>query len=163
MGDDGLGKQAEGKIKQWLDRPDDGYSFDRFYDQMTGYYMTSRNICDFHVSKYPYSYYIESKCTIHDRFDFNMIQPHQEEGLLQKSKIHGCFGWVIVLFAYYQRAFRFDIRDIVALKSNGIKSLNILKIEKWPIEYKELQTVPNARKKLLDYSGEIEDLLNSAE
>lgn len=33
--DDGLGKKAEAKIKQWLDRPSSGYSFDRIPDQMT--------------------------------------------------------------------------------------------------------------------------------
>ena len=35
MSDDGLGKKAEQKIKEWLDRPEDGYSFDRIPDQMT--------------------------------------------------------------------------------------------------------------------------------
>lgn len=30
-----LGKQAEGKIRQWLNRPECGYSFDRIPDQMT--------------------------------------------------------------------------------------------------------------------------------
>ena len=46
MGNDGLGKAAEAKIKQWLDRPDSGYSFDRIPDQLSGMYG-SKNICDF--------------------------------------------------------------------------------------------------------------------
>lgn len=156
---DNLGKQAEHKIREWLDRPEDGYSFDRFYDQLTGYYMTSRNICDFVVFKSPSAYYIESKSTWNDRFDFAMIQEHQLKGLIEKSKIAGCFGWIIILFATYKRAFRFNAIDIQALINEGTKSLNIKKIDNWNIDYKELQTVPNTRKKLLDYTGEIEDIV----
>ena len=154
---DGLGKKAEQKIKEWLDRPEDGYSFDRFYDQMTGYYMTSRNICDFVCYKYPNIYYIESKATAKDRFDFTMIQDHQKSGLFEKSKINGCYGWVIVLFSSYKRAFILNIQDILELESQGIKSLNIKKIDKWTIPYKEIRTIPNNRKQLLDYTGELEE------
>ncbi len=156
---DGLGKKAEAKIREWLDRPDDGYSFDRFYDQLSGYIETSRNICDFVCYKQPYIYYIESKSTWADRFDFTMIQDHQKEGLLKKSKIPGCFGWVIVLFAAHKRAFKLDINDIIALEEAGQKSLNIKKIDKWTIPYKEIRTVSNNRKQLLDYIGELEELI----
>lgn len=89
-----------------------------------------------------------------------MIQPHQKQGLLTKSKITGCFGWVIVLFASYKCAVKLDIQDIVNLESQGVKSLNILKKDKWTIPYKELKTIPNNRKQLLDYTGEVEDLLD---
>ena len=34
-GDNGLGKKAEAKIREWLDKPLEGYSFDRIPDQMT--------------------------------------------------------------------------------------------------------------------------------
>lgn len=125
----------------------------------SGYYETSRNICDFICYKYPYIYYIESKATEADTFPFSYIQPHQHDGLLAKSKIKGCYGWVIVLFQTYKRAFRLDIKDIKKLEDEGKKSLNIKKIDKWTIPYKELKTIPNTRKKLLDYTGEIEDLL----
>ncbi|MBQ2856606.1 MAG: Holliday junction resolvase RecU [Bacteroidaceae bacterium] len=153
-----LGKKAEGKIKEWLNRPEDGYSFDRLYDQLSGYYLTSRNICDFICYKYPYIYYIESKETEADRFDFDMIQPHQHDGLLEKSKIKGCYGLVIVLFTTYKRAFVLKIQDIVELENQGKKSLNIKKIDKWTVPYKEIQTIPS-RKAMLDYTGELEDLV----
>ena len=156
---DTLGKKAEGQIWTWLDRPNDGYSFDRFYDQLSGYYETSRNICDFVCYKYPNIFYIESKATEKDRFDFVMIQPHQLNGLIEKSKIYGCYGWVIVLFATYKRAFRLNATDIKALSDSGQKSLNITKIDKWTIPYKELTTIPNNRKIYLDYTGEIEALV----
>lgn len=156
MNDD-LGKKAEQKIREWLHRPEDGYSFDRIYDQTSGLYG-SRNICDFQLYKYPYQYYLESKATWADRFDFSMITDYQRENMLLKSKINGVHAWVIVLFASYQRAFRFNIADIQSLIDAGTKSLNIKKIEKWSIPYKEIYTLPS-RKQLLDYTGSIEDYI----
>lgn len=152
-----LGKKAEAQIWKWLNRPEDGYSFDRLYDQMSGLYKVSRNPCDFICYKYPYMYYIESKETEKDRFDFSMIQPHQHDALHKKSKIPGCFGLVIVLFTTYKRAFVLKMQDIVALEERGRKSINIKKISKWTIPYKEIRTIPNNRKNLLDYEGELEE------
>lgn len=155
---DGLGKKAEGKIKLWLDRPEDGYSFDRVPDQMTGQFITSRNICDFTCFKSPNYYYIESKATREDRFEFSMITETQLEGLCKKATIAHVYGWVVVLFATYQRAFVLNATDIQKQISDGIKSINIKKIDRWSIPYKELQTVPS-RKQLLDYSGDIEQYI----
>lgn len=162
IGNDGLGKKAEEKIKQWLDKPENGYSFDRFYDQMTGYFMTSRNICDFVCYKYPNQYYIESKATYEDRFNFSMLTDTQHDGLLQKSKTHGVYGLVIVLFATYQKAFILDIRDIKKLEDDGKKSLNIKKRDKWNTSYAEIPTIPS-RKSLLDYDGDLQGLVENME
>lgn len=30
-----LGKKAEAKVKEWLDRPDEGFCFDRIPDQLS--------------------------------------------------------------------------------------------------------------------------------
>jgi recombination protein U len=153
-----IGKKAEEKIQLWLDRPQEGYCFDRIYDQMTGFFG-STNICDFTLFKVPYFYYIESKCTEEDRFDFSMITDKQRSGLLTKSQIDHVFGWVIVLFATYHRAFVLNIQDIVWMEQSLNKhSLNINKVDKWPIPYKELQTVPS-RKLLWDYIGQIEEYI----
>lgn len=151
-----LGKKAEKKIKEWLDKPELGYSFDRIPDQMTGFYGSS-NICDFIVFHAPRQYYIESKATENDRFEFSMISQTQHDGLLKKSKIKYVYAWVIVLFASYKRAFVLNIEDIDWMIQNGKKSLNIKKIDKWPIPYKEITTIPNNRKDLLDYTGVIEE------
>lgn len=159
-----IGKEAEKKIKEWLNRPEDGYSFDRIPDQLSGFYGSS-NICDFTCFKSPNMYYVESKATWHSRFDFNMLTQIQHNGLVEKSKITNVYGLVIVLFATYKRAFVIDIREIDRLESQGIKSLNIDKLDKkgWPCKYKEIQTIPNNRKKLLDYTGEIEDYLTEVD
>lgn len=162
IGNDGLGKKAEEKIKEWLNKPESGYSFDRFYDQMTGFYMTSRNICDFACYKHPNQYYIESKATYEDRFNFSMLTETQHDGLLEKSKIPGVYGLVIVLFATYKRAFILDIRDIKELEDNDKKSLNIKKIDKWAIPYAEIPTIPST-KSLLDYDGDLQSLIESME
>jgi len=163
------GKKAEKKIKEWLNRPQDGYSFDRIPDQMTGYYRISRNICDFICYKYPNMYYIESKCTEHDRFDFSELSDTQRNGLRLKSDILGAYGLVIVCFAYYKRAFVFNIRDIADIDPDKdidaddktfltIKSVNIKKIDKWTIPYREIRTTPS-RKEFLDYEGELEEYI----
>lgn len=156
-----LGKKAETKIREWLDRPKEGYCLDRLKDQMTGFYG-SKNICDFTLFKSPYMYYIESKATYNDRFDFSMISgfntPNdktcQYGGLLSKSDIDSVFGIIIILFASHRRAFIINIKEIDRLKESGKKSLNIKKIDKWGISYKEIETIPNNRKQLLDYTGE---------
>ena len=146
-----LGKDAEARIKTWLDRPDEGYCLDRIKDQMTGWYG-SQNICDFTLFKYPYFYYLESKATWNDRFDFNMLSDYQYTQMYEKSSIEGVKCYVVVLFASYKRAFLLDIRDIHDLRENkNIKSVNIKKIAKWPIPYLEIKTVIS-RKQLLDYS-----------
>lgn len=158
MFDDKLGKKAEQKIREWLDRPADGYSLDRIPDQMTGY-LGSRNICDFDCYKYPNMYYIESKATGHDRFEFNQISDIQRNGLLAKSKIAHVKAGIIILFAEAQRAFWVPIQEIKNLEDSGKHSLNIKKIDSWSIQYTEIRTVPNTRKKLLDYTGEIDNFI----
>lgn len=149
--DSGLGKKAEIKIKEWLDKPEMNYCFDRVVDQMNGFYG-SKNICDFTLFIKPNFYFIESKATWNDRFDFSMLTETQHDGLLRKSEIDSVYGLVIVLFASYKRAFIFDINEIKKLEDTGIKSLNIKKISKWNCKYKEIQTIPS-RKSLLDYTG----------
>ena len=149
-----VGKKAEAKIKEWLDIPEAGYSFDRIYEQLSGFYGSS-NICDFDCYKYPYMYYIESKATYADRFDFSMLSDVQRNGLVQKDKIEGVYGLVIVLFAEYQRAFILSATDIQrCIDENITKSLNIKKIDKWPIKAAEIRTIPS-RKQLLDYEGDL--------
>lgn len=157
---DSLGKKAEKKIKEWLDNPQNGYCFDRIPDQMTGFYMVSRNVSDFTCYKYPYYYYIESKETEHDRFDFSALTDTQRNGLRKKAEIEGVYGLVIVLFATYKRAFIFNIKDIADLidpetAELKVKSVNIKKIDKWAIPYIEIETIPS-HKDLLDYTGELE-------
>lgn len=151
------GKKAEHKIKLWLDRPELGYSFDRIPDQLGGFYG-GRNICDFTCFKSPYMFYIESKETEADRFEFNKISETQYNGLLRKSKIENCFGIIIILFTTYKRSFILNIQDIDELQKQGKKSINIKKIEKWTMPYYEIPTIPS-RKLMLDYEGDLLEIM----
>ena len=146
----GLGKKAEKKITEWLDRPEDGFCFDRIKDKMTGW-RGDCNICDFTLFKSPNFYYIESKATYEDRFPYTMITDYQFEHMLEKSCIANVKCYVIVLFASYKRAFMFNIQDIEKEKLEGRKSINITKINKWKIPFIEIQTILS-HKDLLDYS-----------
>ena len=169
MADTEHGKKAEAKIKEWLSRPQDGYDFTRIPDQMTGFYMVSRNICDFDCYRYPNLFHIESKATEHERFDFSQLTDIQRNGLRFRSDIKGVYGLVIVLFVIEKRAFVFDIQDIAEIDPDKpddaldktylkIKSVNITKVNKWGIPYKEIRTIPS-RKLFLDYEGELEEYL----
>jgi len=165
MADTEFGKIAEQRLRTWLDRPEDGYSMDRIPDQLSGFYMVSRNISDFVCYKFPYCYYMESKATLHDRFDFSQLTDVQRIGLRKKSKIRGCYGLVVVLFVEYKRAFIVNIRDITDDTPEAnftVKSININKIDKWEIPYWEIQTIPS-RKQLLEYTGELPDFESSSD
>lgn len=98
-------------------------------------------------------YFLESKATESDRFDFSMLTQNQHDEMLKFSNIEGVRSYVVVLFATYKRAFLLDIRDIKELEDRGKKSVNIKKIEKWDISFIEIKTVPS-RKQLLDYDFE---------
>lgn len=88
------GKQFEDVIKQaFLKLPD--VSIDRLHDQMTGYKVTSANICDFIVYKEPYEYYIECKSVHGNTLPFSNITNNQWNGMLEKSKIPGVKAGVI--------------------------------------------------------------------
>ena len=154
-------KKAEHQIQRWLSRPEDGYSFLRLYDQMTGRYEVSRNPCDFICYKFPNMYYIESKETEKDRFNFVNISETQHKELLKNDKIPGCYGIVIILYSNYKRAFIVRMSDIEKLELQKKKSLNIKKLAKWGIPYAEIPTIPS-RKILLDYTGELDELMQSA-
>lgn len=149
MVDTKFGKDAEDRIRTWLDRPELGYCIDRTHDQMSGFYG-SKNVSDFTLFKKPNFYYIESKATTHDRFEFNQLTDYQRDEMYKRSKVDGVSGKVIVLFVSYQRAFILDIVDIV---ESGLKSINIKKLDKWTIPAVEIKTIPS-RKKLLDYDPE---------
>jgi len=146
---DNLGKKAETKIKEWLNRPEKGQWFLRLIDQMNGF-EGSCNPCDFIFYKYPKLYMLESKATWQDRFDYSMITDYQFTHMLAGAQIEGVTSYIVVLFATYKRAFLLDILDIAKEKEEGRKSINVKKIDKWKIPFIEIRTIPS-RKELLDY------------
>lgn len=150
-----LGKIAEARLQTWLDHPEKGYCLDRIKDQMS-MYAHSTNICDYTLFKAPFFYYIESKETETDRFDFSKIKGFpdgdnktQFGGLLEKSKITNVFAVIVVCFSTHKRSFIFNINEIDRIYKEGKKSININDMS--GISYREIETIPNKRKKYLDF------------
>ena len=122
------GKKFEEIIKQsFLKVPN--VSVDRLHDQMTGFKVTSANVCDFIVYKKPYEYYIECKSTYGASLPFSNITDNQWNGLLEKSKIDGVFAGIICWFinkdkTYYIPIQRFEFeRKYGHGKSLGFRNL----------------------------------------
>lgn len=88
------GKDFENVIRKAFEKVE-GVSIDRLHDQMTGYKVTSANICDFIVYKKPYQYYIECKSVHGNTLPFSNITTNQWNGLLEKSKIEGVYAGII--------------------------------------------------------------------
>lgn len=147
---EGFGKKAERKIREWLDRPEEGCCLDRLKDGMSGW-RGDCNICDFTFYRSPNFYYLESKATTGDNFAYSRLTDYQYKNMLAKSAIEGVRCYVIVLFVSYKRTFILDIKDIAAEEAADRHSINIKKIDKWNIPYIEVETLLS-KKGLLDYN-----------
>ena len=116
------GKQFENVIRgSFLKIPN--VSVDRLHDQMTGFKVTSANVCDFIVYKKPYEYYIECKSVHGASLPFSNITDNQWNGLLEKSKIDGVFAGVICWFIDKDVTLFIPIQLLQTLKEYGDKSI----------------------------------------
>lgn len=116
------GKDFENIIKKAFEKVD-GVSIDRLHDQMTGYKVTSANICDFIVYKKPYEYYIECKSVHGNTLPFSNITNNQWNGLLEKSKIEGVIAGVICWWVDKDVTLFIPIGVLETFKLNGCKSI----------------------------------------
>lgn len=116
------GKQFENVIRDsFLKIPN--VSVDRLHDQMTGFKVTSANVCDFIVYKKPYEYYIECKSVHGASLPFSNITDNQWNGLLEKSKIDGVFAGVICWFIDKDVTKFIPIDELELKKQHGWKSI----------------------------------------
>lgn len=144
------GKQFEGQIRKALDQYPDKISVDRFPDPMAGY-AGIRNICDFGVYMYPYQYYLECKAFSGNTLNFKgAITKDQWEGLEEKSRIKGVKAGVLVWFVDHDVTVYVPIQELVRLKNNGYKSLNIKQLE----QINTLIVPAEKRRVLFDYDME---------
>ena len=116
------GKDFENVIKKAFEKVD-GVSIDRLHDQMTGYKVTSANICDFIVYKKPDEYYIECKSVHGNTLPFSNITQNQWNGLLDKSKIEGVCAGIICWFVDKDVTIFVPIQTLERLKQDGNKSI----------------------------------------
>ncbi len=112
------GKQFENVIRDsFLKIPN--VSVDRLHDQMTGFKVTSANVCDFIVYKKPYEYYIECKSVHGASLPFSNITDNQWNGLLEKSKIDGVFAGVICWWIDKDKTMFLPIEILHDLRRSG--------------------------------------------
>lgn len=159
------GKQLEGQIREALEKYPTKVSVDRLADPMAGY-AGIRNICDFVVYEMPFQYYFECKSvsgntlSIHSnnpKRRYGAITNDQWEGLYEKSKITGVYAGVIVWFTDHDLTVYVPIQQLVWLRDNGGKSLNVNRLDElqhFVIPAKKKRVLFDYdMKKLLDYLG----------
>ena len=116
------GKDFENIIRKAFEEVP-GVSVDRLHDQMTGYKVTSANICDFIVYKKPYEYYIECKSVHGNTLPFSNITDNQWRGLLEKSKIEGVKAGIMCWWIDKDVTRFIPIQLLQAEKNLGSKSI----------------------------------------
>ena len=126
---------------------------DRLHDQMTGFKVTSANICDFIVYKKPYEYYIECKSVHGASLPFRNITETQWNGLLEKSKIKGVFAGVICWWIDKDVTKFIPIQLLEHMRSdNKLKSINYQTPQCCPPCYGNVVTIVGKKKRVFfDY------------
>ena len=142
------GKQFEDVIKQaFLKIP--GVSIDRLHDQMTGYKVTSANICDFIVYKKPYEYYIECKSVHGNTLPFSNITDNQWRGLLEKSKIEGVKAGIICWWIKFDTTLFLPIQTLDIWRNQvGLKSI---KYDIWEKDFDVIKICGKKKRVFFDY------------
>lgn len=143
------GKQFEIKMKEDFKKSLPSGTIDRIYDSMTGY-RTISNICDYIGYSYPYIFYLE--CKSHNGNTFPFVNLTQYDKLLGKSGIKGVRSGVIIWFIERDKVIYVPVKTIKQMKDDGLKSINITKLE--DSDYKYLE-IPSIKKRVFldsDYS-----------
>lgn len=122
------GKQFENKFKEdWLKIEDS--SIERFPDQVSGNFGTSRNPSDFVCYCYPYQYYIECKETKDNSYNFTKLR--QYELLMERSGRKGIRSGLVIWYSSKDIVIYVPIRTISKLKEVGYKSIASNKINEY--------------------------------
>lgn len=146
----GRGKDFEKEIRAAFQHPD--ISIDRFPDPMAGY-AGIRNICDFGVYQYPYSYYFELKQRKGNTLNFKYdITKDQWEGLQEKATIPGVVAGYIVWFIDHDVTAFVPAQELKRLQDAGAKSLNINDIQDNKVQH---ILAPGKKKRIMfTYDGQ---------
>ena len=123
---DSKGKKFEERfLEDWKETMPDS-SIDRIYDSVSGYKSIS-NISDFIAYKLPNIFYIECKTTKDSTFNFHKLT--QYDKLVEKVGISGVRAGVLIWFYNFDRVLYVPIKTISKMKEDGLKSVNINKID----------------------------------
>ena len=144
------GKQFELKFKEcWLKSFPNSFLY-RLNDQMSGYKVSSSNICDFIAFNLNKLYLLEIKSHEGNTFPINNLTQYTK--LVGKVGIPGVRVGVIIWFIDHDRVIYVPISTITQLINDGKKSVNINKIE---AEGYRIINIPSIKKRVFldsDYS-----------
>ena len=148
------GKQFEAKFKEDILKIP-GVSFDRLYDQVSGY-KTISNISDTVFYKFPEIFYMELK-SIHGN-TFPLINLTQYDKLIQKKGIKGVRAGAVIWFVDRDEVIYVPIETFELVKKAGYKSIHVVKTDrnKYPILH-----IPSVKKRVFmdsDYSVLFKDV-----
>jgi len=107
----------------------DNVAVTRLYDTLGGQ-MGVANICDFIVTYFPYTFYLELKSTSTGTLPLKNISNTQYTGLLEKSKYKGAECGLIIKYAKYDEHYYVPIQEVERLKEEGKKSISYKHIKK---------------------------------
>lgn len=117
------GKNFENQFKKcWKNSFPSSFVY-RLNDQMSGYKISSRNICDFICFNGGILYLIE--CKSHTGNTFPIVNLTQYEKLKGKIGIPGVRAGVVIWFIDHKKVAYVPISTFVKLKEDGKKSFNI--------------------------------------
>lgn len=144
------GKKFEAKFKKdWAVSIPDSFLL-RIPDQVTGYYGTSQNICDFIGYDYPKLFLLELKSIQGNTFPFTNLK--QYDKLIQYIGKKGIVCGVIIWYVDHSKVVFVSASELKRIKEDGNKSINIKMLDG---NLYDLLEIPSKKKKVFldsDYS-----------
>lgn len=117
------GKRFEANFKESCDN-NSAISVLRLYDNMSGY-AGVKNMCDFVVTHYPHTHYLELKSHKGNRLPFSAITETQYEGLLaEANKETGTVQGILIQYSELDIHVFVDIKLIESMKQAGKVSIH---------------------------------------
>ena len=147
------GKIFEDVIKKSFEKAQ-GVSIDRLRDAPKKMKNVD-NPSDFIVYKKPHEIYIECKSHKGNTLPFTCIREEQWNGLEDKSQIDGVKAGVIIWFIDHDFTAWIDIKELIALRWLGAKSVNIKDLFDWKLYHIEIR----GKKKRVYFDYDMEDFL----
>ena len=117
------GKQFEAQFKKCWEKSFPASFIYRLNDQMSGYRVSSRNICDFICFNEGILYLIE--CKSHNGNIFPLANLTQFDKLKEKVGIPGVRAGVVIWFIEHKKVIYVPISTFIKLKEDEKKSFNI--------------------------------------
>ena len=142
----------------------DGVSVDRIKDAKDRFSTTFKEtaeVADFLVFKEPMLIYIECKSTKKTVLQFSNIRDSQWDGLAEKHKIKGVYGYILVWFYPedgVNNSYLVPIDELWKLRATGKKSLSLKDIREGDINVIPVQGKRQRTYVLYDFSDMFENI-----